>query len=164
MAFQTTHKYFLVSSPAPYVAHVEINRPAKLNAWFEAMWLEFKVVFDTLSLDPDVRAIILSGAGDRAFTAGLDVEAAAQSGILAQATRKTQDVARIAVGIKRHVVEFQDCISSVEKCEKRRPPATSPQSSLLRSRGQTIGMFIGLMDIFGSGHLCDAWICLWSCS
>jgi delta(3,5)-delta(2,4)-dienoyl-CoA isomerase len=81
------------------------------------MWLEFKTVFDTLSHSPDVRAIILSGAGDRAFTAGLDVEAASQSGILVQASGEA-DVARKAVQIKRHVEEFQNCVGSVEKCEK----------------------------------------------
>lgn len=118
----STYKYFLVDTPSPYVAHVQINRPTKLNAFFEAMWLEFRTVFDTLSHDPEVRAIILSGAGDRAFTAGLDVEAASQSGVLAQQAGKTNDVARVAVGIKRHVQEFQDCISSVEKCEKRELP------------------------------------------
>jgi len=82
------------------------------------MWLEFKTVFDTLSHDQEIRAIILSGAGDRAFTAGLDVQAASQAGILQQQEGKTEDVARKAVGIKRHVEEFQNCISSVEKCEK----------------------------------------------
>lgn len=82
------------------------------------MWVELKTVFDTLSHSPDVRAIVLSGAGDRAFTAGLDVEAASQSGILARSAGQT-DVARKATGIKRHVEEFQNCISSVEKCEKR---------------------------------------------
>ncbi|KAN0112831.1 ClpP/crotonase [Hyaloscypha variabilis] len=112
------YQYFLVDRPIPYVAHVQINRPSKLNAFFEAMWLEFKTVFDTLSHDPEIRAIILSGAGDRAFTAGLDVQAASQEGILQQQDGKTQDVARKAVGIKRHVEEFQNCISSVEKCEK----------------------------------------------
>jgi len=30
-----SYEYFNVSSPAPYVAHVEINRPNKLNAWIE---------------------------------------------------------------------------------------------------------------------------------
>ncbi|KAE9375563.1 ClpP/crotonase [Stipitochalara longipes BDJ] len=112
------YQYFLVDRPLPYVAHVQINRPSKLNAFFEAMWLEFKTVFDTLSHDPDIRAIVLSGAGDRAFTAGLDVQAASQEGVLQQQEGKTQDVARKAVGIKRHVEEFQNCISSVEKCEK----------------------------------------------
>ena len=64
----------------------------------------------------------MSGAGDRAFTTGLDVQAASQSGALQQqpgTTPKTVDVARKAVEIKRHVEEFQNCISSVEKCEKR---------------------------------------------
>lgn len=89
-----------------------------MNAFYEEMWLELKTVFDTLSLSPDVRAIVLSGAGDRAFTAGLDVEAASQSGILAQSGSEG-DVARKAVLIKRHVDEFQACISSIEKCEKR---------------------------------------------
>lgn len=85
---------------------------------------------DFLSLSPDVRCIVLSGVGDRAFTAGLDVEAASQNGVLAQEGKKIQDVARVAVGIKRHVQEFQDCISSIEKCEKRRL-----SSLCLRGRG-----------------------------
>ncbi|KAF7953090.1 hypothetical protein EAE96_006309 [Botrytis aclada] len=113
-----TYKYFLVTYPAPYIAHVQINRPEKLNAFFEAMWLEFRTIFDNLSYSPDVRSIILSGAGERAFSAGLDVEAAAQDGVLAEKEGRTTDVARTAQAIKRHVEEFQACISSVEKCEK----------------------------------------------
>lgn len=119
MATQKPYKHFLVDKPLSYVAHVQINRPAKLNAFYEEMWLEFKVVFDTLSLDSDVRAIVLSGAGDRAFTAGLDVQAASQQGVLQGASDGSNDVARKAVLIKRQVAEFQDCISSVERCEKR---------------------------------------------
>jgi Delta3,5-Delta2,4-dienoyl-CoA isomerase len=94
------------------------------NISSEEMWLEFKTVIDTLSLSSDVRAIIISGAGDRAFTAGLDVQAASQNGILAQTSTTPNDAARKAVLIKRHVQEFQDCVSSVEKCEKRKPPLT----------------------------------------
>lgn len=112
----TSYKYFLVSTPLPFVAHVQINRPAKLNAFVEAMWLEFKTVFDTLSLDPEVRAVVLSGAGERAFTTGLDVQAASQQGVLQQGNVK--DAARKAVVIRRNVLEFQDCITSAEKCEK----------------------------------------------
>ena len=29
----TAHEFFSVQKPAEYVAHVEINRPAKLNAF-----------------------------------------------------------------------------------------------------------------------------------
>lgn len=107
------YTHFIVSTPAPFVAHVEINRPQKLNAFIEAMWLELKTVMDALSVNPDVRAVIISGAGDKAFTAGLDVEAANIQGI-----SDSKDVARRAAAIKRHIQEFQNSISSVEKCEK----------------------------------------------
>jgi delta(3,5)-delta(2,4)-dienoyl-CoA isomerase len=111
-------EYFRVSSPAPFVAHVEIHRPAKLNAFVEAMWLELRRVFDTLSSDPDVRAVVLSGAGDRAFTAGLDVTAAA-AGLLSPEDGAGLDGARRAAKLRRHIKEFQECISAVERCEKR---------------------------------------------
>ena len=64
-------KFFNVTLPAQYVAHVEINRPEKLNAFFNPMWYELKTIFESLSLDPEVRCILLSGAGDRAFTTGM---------------------------------------------------------------------------------------------
>ena len=116
------YKHFLVDTPLPYVAHVQINRPQKLNAFYEEMWLELKTVFDTLSLDSDVRAVVLSGAGERAFTAGLDIQIASQNGILKEAADKTSDGARKAVLMKREIETFQNCITSVEKCEKRRFP------------------------------------------
>ncbi|CAJ2502769.1 Uu.00g101630.m01.CDS01 [Anthostomella pinea] len=109
-------KYFLVSSPSEYVVHVEINRPAKLNAFLEAMWIELREIFSRLSHDEDVRAVVFSGVGDRAFTAGLDVQAASQDGALNGDGGK--DGARIATRVRRHILEFQDCISQIEKCEK----------------------------------------------
>jgi hypothetical protein len=60
------------------------------------------------------------------------VQAASQAGILQQQEGKTEDVARKAVGIKRHVEEFQNCISSVEKCEKRTFPPFGVLSPLRR--------------------------------
>lgn len=62
--------FFNVTVPAQYVAHVEINRPEKLNAFYGPMWFELKAIFEQLSHDPEIRCILLSGAGDRAFTAG----------------------------------------------------------------------------------------------
>ncbi|KAK4104118.1 ClpP/crotonase [Parathielavia hyrcaniae] len=114
------YQHFLITAPAPLVAHVEINRPAKLNAFHEAMWLELRAVFRQLSTDRDVRAVVLSGAGDRAFTAGLDVTAAAgESGVLASSSDgEEEDGARKAARLRRHIAEFQECISAVERCEK----------------------------------------------
>ncbi|MCJ1282769.1 hypothetical protein MMC26_002095 [Xylographa opegraphella] len=128
-------QYFNVSSPAEYVAHVEINRPDKLNSFFQAyaeaaivlrlaltlssMWLELREVFEILSVSPSVRAIVFSGAGAKAFTAGLDVHAATQSGALATNTEhSTLDPARAATLLRRQLLEFQDCITAIERCEK----------------------------------------------
>jgi delta(3,5)-delta(2,4)-dienoyl-CoA isomerase len=113
----TSYQHFLITTPAPFVAHVEINRPAKLNAFHEAMWQELRAVFRQLSSDPDVRAVVLSGAGDRAFTAGLDVTAASEGGVL---SAEGGDGARKAARLRRYIAEFQECISAVERCEKRK--------------------------------------------
>ncbi|KAF3390564.1 hypothetical protein F1880_009414 [Penicillium rolfsii] len=117
MAQNYSPKYFTVKFPAesPYVAHVEINRPDKMNAFFEAMWLEMRQVFTQLSEDSSVRAIVLSGAGEKAFTAGLDVKAASEGALSGDSNL---DPARKAVHLRRHILEFQDCISAVERCEK----------------------------------------------
>jgi delta(3,5)-delta(2,4)-dienoyl-CoA isomerase len=111
----SSFKHFVITSPAQDVAHVQINRPEKFNAFFEEMWIEFGQIFDKLSLDSDFRAIILSGAGDKAFTAGLDVQAASQT-----FAAKEGDIARIAFGIRHLASSFQKCVASVERCEKRR--------------------------------------------
>ncbi|KAL8933268.1 MAG: hypothetical protein Q9216_006439 [Gyalolechia sp. 2 TL-2023] len=79
-----TSEYFNLTYPLPFVAHVEINRPDKLNAFIEPMWLALPHLFSYLSTSPSVRVIILSGAGPKAFTAGLDIVAASQTGPLVQ--------------------------------------------------------------------------------
>jgi delta(3,5)-delta(2,4)-dienoyl-CoA isomerase len=79
------------------------------------MWLNLSKIFKKLSYDPNVRAVVLTGAGERAFTAGLDVQAASEGEI---ATPATGDVARKANNLRRYIYEFQDCITDLEKCEK----------------------------------------------
>ncbi|KAI0522028.1 enoyl CoA hydratase-like protein [Xylaria bambusicola] len=109
-------KHFLISSPSEYVAHVETNRPEKLNAFIEDMWLELGQIFRKLSHDPSVRVVIFSAVGERAFTAGLDVQAAQQSGMLIPDGKS--DGARAATRLRRHIQEFQDSVSAIEHCEK----------------------------------------------
>jgi len=90
------------------------------------MWFELRDVFQTLSHSPDVRAILFTGAGTKAFTAGLDVQAASQSGWITQprppppstSQQAPPDVARIATQFRRSIADFQDCVSAVERCEK----------------------------------------------
>ena len=56
-----------------HVARVVINRPHRRNAISFAAWQSLAASFDNLAADPEVRVIVLTGAGDRAFCAGNDI-------------------------------------------------------------------------------------------
>ncbi|MDP3767334.1 MAG: enoyl-CoA hydratase/isomerase family protein, partial [Dehalococcoidia bacterium] len=56
------------------VAVVTLNRPERLNAVTWEMASRLIELFRELRLDDDVRTIVLTGAGGRAFCAGGDVE------------------------------------------------------------------------------------------
>ncbi|KAG5958911.1 hypothetical protein E4U58_005195 [Claviceps cyperi] len=114
----STYQFMHVSTPGPYLAHLQLNRPEKLNAFSRPMWLEFGRVFRQLSLDEDVRAVVVSGAGGRAFTAGLDIVAAREEGTMSGSGDGGGDPARRAKEWRGHIDEFQGCISEMERCEK----------------------------------------------
>ncbi|MGI0148377.1 MAG: enoyl-CoA hydratase-related protein [Thermoplasmata archaeon] len=56
------------------LAIVTINRPDALNALNSSVLRELSMVIEHLSMAADVGAIILTGAGDRAFVAGADIK------------------------------------------------------------------------------------------
>ena len=64
--------YILLRNESP-VATVTINRPAQRNAISFAMWTELTALLRRLDADPDVRCVVLTGAGDTAFSAGADI-------------------------------------------------------------------------------------------
>ena len=55
------------------VAVVTVNRPKVLNALNAATVRELRQEVDALTTDDTVRAVILTGAGERAFVAGADI-------------------------------------------------------------------------------------------
>jgi enoyl-CoA hydratase len=60
------------------IARVTINRPNVLNALNEQTVREIHTVFSTLGDDRNVRVVILTGAGEKAFVAGADINELAQ--------------------------------------------------------------------------------------
>jgi enoyl-CoA hydratase/carnithine racemase len=70
-----TYATLLVERSADgHVATVTLNRPEQMNAINTAMGEELLACFDRLSSDAAVRAVVLTGAGDRAFCAGGDLK------------------------------------------------------------------------------------------
>jgi len=55
------------------IASITFNRPKVLNTLSENTMRELSAAIDELGHDPEVRCIILTGAGDKAFVAGADI-------------------------------------------------------------------------------------------
>jgi len=61
------------------VARIVLNRPDALNAWTRQLGEDIRSALDQAAEDPDVRAIVLTGAG-RAFSSGADLKSGAELG------------------------------------------------------------------------------------
>ena len=85
------------------VAWVRINRPDKLNALNRETLLELHSAFQSLSIHPQVRVIVLTGSGPKAFVAGADI--AEMSSLSAIAAR---DFSKLG----------QNLMLSIEQCGK----------------------------------------------
>ena len=64
----------ILASSAGHVATIVLNRPDMLNAWTPTMEQEVKAALLAADADPDVHAIVITGAG-RGFCAGADLKA-----------------------------------------------------------------------------------------
>src|SRR6516225_10804525 len=55
------------------IAYVTLNRPKVLNALNTPTWKDLRTAFEAARDDAEVRGVILTGAGDKAFIAGADI-------------------------------------------------------------------------------------------
>lgn len=75
MTVEREYRHLRVTRAADgFVVVVEINRPEVLNAMNTAMGEDFIACFDALHRDRSVRAVVLTGAGERAFCVGADLK------------------------------------------------------------------------------------------
>ncbi len=69
------------------IGYVTINRPEKLNALNQKVMTELSACFESIHADEEIRAVILTGAGEKSFVAGADVnELAVQSPVQGKET------------------------------------------------------------------------------
>jgi enoyl-CoA hydratase/3-hydroxyacyl-CoA dehydrogenase len=66
--------------PSERVAHIELDRPQQMNSISLELIEELDVALDLVEDDDSVRSLLVSGAGDRAFSAGADFMSIAGSG------------------------------------------------------------------------------------
>jgi enoyl-CoA hydratase len=63
----------LLTADAGAIRTITVNRPDKLNALNRETLTELRVAFGQAHDDDDVRAVVLTGAGPKAFVAGADI-------------------------------------------------------------------------------------------
>ena len=55
-------------------AWITLNRPKKRNAQSDELRTEMSLALERAGLDPDVHVVVITGAGDQAFSAGADID------------------------------------------------------------------------------------------
>jgi len=88
------------------IAYVTLNRPKVLNALNQRTWQDLRAAFEDARDDADVRGVILTGAGDKAFIAGADISELAQVTAIQAETSSTygQEVLNLVENLGKPVV------------------------------------------------------------
>ncbi len=66
---------YLIYEVTEHVAKITLNRSQVLNALNPQLYQELAELLETISKDRNVRAVIITGAGEKAFAAGADISA-----------------------------------------------------------------------------------------
>src|SRR5215471_7856202 len=71
----TTYETILAEQPEPGIWLLTINRPKTLNALSPRVIDDLALAVAEANADSDTRALLMTGAGDKAFVAGADIAA-----------------------------------------------------------------------------------------
>ena len=97
------------------VATLLLNRPARANSMNQPMWDELPRAFDALDKQPEVRVVVLTGAGEH-FCAGIDITMLAEL----QRTTGADDpcAGRARENLRHWILKMQDTVNALERCRK----------------------------------------------
>lgn len=94
------------------IAHVQINRPEKINSMNAAFWEEIVDIFQWVDDTDTVRAVVISGAGKH-FSSGIDLMMLASL-----AGQLGKDVGRNARLLRGTILRLQRSFTAVDNCRK----------------------------------------------
>ena len=132
-----TSTFFNVTINGP-VAHLVMNRPEKANGMSPDFWADLPRLAQTLDKNPNVRCVVLSGAGKH-FSAGMDLATLQGIQELMQ-----EEPGRVALALRDLIIELQASLSSLEKI---RVPVIAV------THGATLG---GAIDLVTACDICIA--------
>jgi enoyl-CoA hydratase len=97
------------------LAYVTLNRPEAMNAFNYDMLVELGQITEAIRINPDIRVVIFTGSGDRAFSVGADLK---ERKMLTE------------IQVKRNVFKIGEVFSSV---------ASLPQPTIAMMNGYAFG-------------------------
>uniref|UniRef100_A0A2N9I5A3 Enoyl-CoA hydratase n=1 Tax=Fagus sylvatica TaxID=28930 RepID=A0A2N9I5A3_FAGSY len=100
-------------TPNSRVFHLYLNRPSHRNALSRDFFFEFPKALTSLDQNPNVRVVVLSGAGNH-FCAGIDL------GTLGSISDQSvsSDRGRAGEKFRREIKYLQEAITAIERCRK----------------------------------------------
>jgi delta(3,5)-delta(2,4)-dienoyl-CoA isomerase len=129
--------------PSPHIVVVTLNRIRKRNAINRIMWREIGEIFSILGrIGDDCRAVILTGAGTKAFTSGIDISDPEL--MMVSSDDPNDDVARKGMAFLPKVLDMQRCFTAIEEC---------PVPVIAVIQGSCIGAGIDIASV------CDIRLC-----
>lgn len=91
------------------IAWVTLNRPAAANARNQTMRNELQRIWSGVAVDPEIEVVVLTGAGDRFFCAGMDLKEAAGP----ETPGERRDRLRASRDIEQLAMLPQPCIAAI---------------------------------------------------
>jgi len=103
-----------------HVAHIQLNRPDKLNSMIPEFWMELPAIVKGISAEGRARAIVVSSTGKH-FSAGMDLAVFTGGGNLAaddakdKAPRPPVEQGRARARLRESALMLQDSFTAFEK-------------------------------------------------
>jgi 2-(1,2-epoxy-1,2-dihydrophenyl)acetyl-CoA isomerase len=118
-------------TPRPHVARITLNRPQAMNAYTFTMCVELQAAIAAFRDDDDLRALILTGAGERAFCTGGDIGGGSDGG----------HSRRVAAAPMGHGREMRDGMQAVVLALRR---LDKPSVAMIRGYAVAGGLALAL--------------------
>jgi len=111
----------LIASKENGIGWITFNNPARHNAVSLEMWQALTTSLEAFAADPDVRVIILKGAGEKAFVAGADISQFKEKRSSPEAVEEYNATADRAGSPESR---------AIQNSWRRRPAVSRPRSSM----------------------------------
>ena len=103
-----------------HVAHIQLNRPDKLNSMIPEFWMELPAIVKGISAEGRARAIVISSTGKH-FSAGMDLAVftggslAARDGADTKTPGPPAEQGRVRARLRESALMLQDSFTALEK-------------------------------------------------